>query len=78
MKIEICGICEGTGVVEECGEGSHNKTKDIKCRKCDGSGRLITGTYRYEVPFTSDKSEIYAADGRIIRIIRTLQTGRDE
>lgn len=71
MRVQICGICEGTGELEE---------RDIlgdkgicKCSKCDGTGKLITGIYTYEVPFTKNKSLIYEADSKIINIVRELQ-----
>lgn len=71
MTIEICNICKGEGgyFQSELIEGG----KLCKCTKCEGSGRLAVGTYRYAVPFTKDRSLLYEADSKIFSIIRELE-----
>lgn len=71
MKIEICNICEGTGETKQC--DYRGDFRLIKCSKCDGAGRVIVGSYKYTVPFTKDKSLLYAADSKIFSIIRELE-----
>lgn len=71
MTIEICNICKGEGEYfqSELIEGG----KLCKCTKCDGSGRLVVGTYKYTVPFTKDRSLLYEADSKIYAVIRALE-----
>lgn len=72
MKIEICNICEGSGVVE--GEDERGFDSELcKCVRCDGSGRLITGNLRYVVPFTKNRSDIYKAEKGMFDAIRELE-----
>lgn len=71
MTIEICNVCEGVGETKQDeGRGDY---KLVKCSKCDGAGRLVVGAYKYTVPFTKDKSLLYAADSKIFSIIRELE-----
>lgn len=71
MTIEICNICEGTGETKHYDDRADYRL--VKCSKCDGAGRVIVGTYKYAVPFTKDKSLLYAADSKIFSIIRELE-----
>ena len=71
MDVKICTSCNGEGTVEI--SDYRNEKETIECPKCKGTGRLLTRTYSYEVPFTNERSKIYEFDSKIIEMIRELQ-----
>ena len=72
MEIEICKSCKGTGKIQ--GEDNNRGDWDyVTCICCHGTGRVITRSYKYTVPFDIDKSIVYKIDSEIVKLIRTLE-----
>jgi hypothetical protein len=72
MEIKICPNCSGNGelIVRE---RITNEFDNNVCGKCNGTGRILTRTYTYEVPFDFNKSSLRKADSQIVDIIRSLK-----
>jgi len=70
MDVEICESCQGIGEVRE--HVAHNYFFN-KCESCNGTGRVLTRTYSYTVPFDRDKKEIYIIDSEIVSLIRKIE-----
>lgn len=72
MEIKICPNCGGNGefVVRE---RITNEFDNNICGKCNGTGRILTRKYTYEVPFDFNKSSLSKADSQIFDIIRNLK-----
>jgi hypothetical protein len=72
MNIQICPVCTGNGYTTENdrydGYISHN------CKRCEGTGRIMTRTYSFDVPFGTDMNKIYPIDNQIIEWIRLIPT----
>ncbi len=80
MNIEICDKCNGTGQYSDRDNAVMNialkrniQIESDECDRCFGSGRIITRTYTYKVPFSFDKNLIYEIDSKIITLIRDLE-----
>ena len=71
MDIEICKTCGGQGEVEH--RNDYNEKELISCSKCNGTGRVLTRTLTYTVPFDSDIQKVYKYDKKIIELIRELE-----
>lgn len=73
MQVEICNNCEGRGsfLVNEYREGYNER----KCKKCAGTGRLLTRVYKVEIPFGKQKERSFIeTDSTIINEIQKLKT----
>lgn len=73
MSIQICNTCTGTGETRE-DVGYHN-TEYVyhKCDKCNGTGRVLTRTYVYTIPYGTDTNIIYKYDKQICDLLRELE-----
>lgn len=40
-----CGLCEGSGVVMECGNGPHDRPERRTCSRCEGRGEARVFVY---------------------------------
>ena len=72
MRIEICSVCDGTGIIKE-NEDYRGNWAYVQCRKCNGTGRLKTLSYQIAVPFDFDETLIYQTDSKIHDLIRNLK-----
>ena len=70
MEIKLCTSCNGEGEVEYT---EYRDPELIECSKCKGTGRVITNTYTYTVPYTSNRSTIYQKDAEIHALLRELE-----
>ena len=76
MKVKICSSCHGIGKITEC-VGSHQcEYETHPCTACSGTGRIITGRYRYSVSFDTNKLTIYDIDSKIVNLIRLLENNK--
>ena len=73
MKIEICGICKGTGYTIEDVGTHQSEYVSPSCHNCKGTGRVLTRSYNLCVPYTTDTDEIYDTDSKILNLIRELK-----
>jgi len=73
MEIEICKTCKGEGDIKVNSDFRSGDFEMANCPKCNGTGRVLINTYRYEVPFNSDRSIIYEVDSDIHLLIRELE-----
>lgn len=74
MEIKICKRCEGNGTICE-DDGTHSSDYEYNtCSKCNGTGRVKTRSYSYSVPFDMENEKIYKVDGKIIDLIRKLES----
>lgn len=72
MDIKLCNSCNGKGDIEQYLH--RNDYETVICKKCNGTGRVITRTYSYEVPFGSDIHKLYKVDSEIFELIRKLES----
>ena len=71
MEIVICSSCEGKGTITVHDE--RNFRCEIDCDTCNKTGRLLTTTYKYKVPFSTDKHLVYKYDNKLMELIRELE-----
>lgn len=73
MKVKICDRCEGRGsfLTSETSRDGH---REIPCKKCNSTGRLLTKTYKIEVPFGGKPTHYRNVDEQIIKMIQNLRT----
>lgn len=72
MKINICETCQGTGEIRE-DVGTHRSEYIYhKCKKCNGTGRVKSMSYYFDVPYDMDNDLINEIDTEIIKLIRKL------
>ncbi len=71
--IKLCSACDGTGEIREDVGYHHSEYEYHTCRKCNGTGRVIVGTYQYTVPYGTDRSIIYKFDSEIHKLLRELE-----
>jgi len=71
MEIEICNRCDGKGTAKSM-DGLGDYTYDT-CKKCNGTGRLFTRTYKYQVAMDYNISKLHTADAEICNIIRAME-----
>ena len=71
-KIEVCTRCGGTGLIKVWEQGHNPDFEMVDCTTCNGTGRLIVHTYRYEVPFGTDNKKINEVDKKIVTAIREI------
>jgi DnaJ-class molecular chaperone len=74
MDIKICNSCDGKGDVKQY--DNHNDYEIVICKKCYGTGRVLTRTYTYEVPFGTDINILYKLDSEIFGLIRKLESDK--
>jgi len=73
MEVKLCKTCNGDGT-NTYDIGTHySDYKTETCSHCGGTGRILKGSYSYEVPFNFDKSKIYKIDSKIVDLIRNLE-----
>ncbi len=73
MKAKICKLCKGTGEIE-IDISTHNSNYKIeKCTSCNGTGKVLKGSYSYQIPFNVDKTLVYKIDKQIMDLIRKLE-----
>jgi DnaJ-class molecular chaperone len=70
MKNLLCPSCDGEGKKQI--KDVRNDWEMIKCKRCDGKGRVLTASYSYEVPFNYPKEKLYKLDEEIHKLIRKL------
>lgn len=70
---KLCMMCDGSGEIREK-VGHHNTEYEYhKCKKCNGTGRIIEGTYTITFPFDIEQHKLNEADSKIHQLIRELQ-----
>jgi len=73
MNIEICHTCKGEGEIRTDVVYHNSEYVWNKCTTCNGTGRVLTRSYKLIIPFGADKTEYYKADSSIIQIIRNIE-----
>lgn len=76
MNIELCASCKGKGIIEYRDDSGF--VMDEKCKNCNSTGRILTRTYSYKVPFDMNKHLIHATDSKIIDLIRDLESKKHD
>ena len=69
--IKLCNPCGGKG--ETTSRGYRGEYEYETCRHCNGTGRVMEGTYTLNVPFDADSKILNKADSDIINIIRETE-----
>jgi len=76
MKIILCPTCNGTGETFE-DIGTHvSEIVQHDCKTCEGSGRLYTETYQYNIPYKGNdvnSYKLYRIDAEIHELLRELR-----
>jgi DnaJ-class molecular chaperone len=69
MEVILCNNCDGRGsfLVKDF-DGAYER----QCKKCCGTGRLLTKHYKIEIPFSSKPQQYLDADKSIIETIQKL------
>lgn len=68
MKVNLCPNCEGQGVLRQrLSEGYESVT----CTRCDGTGRVETRTFSFDVPFGKKIENLNEIETQIFELIKS-------
>ena len=74
MEVKICYSCKGLGEITKYYGAYYKEIKSVKCNSCNGTGRILTKSYIYNIPFDTNKLIIYEYDSKLFNLIKELET----